>query len=1579
MTRSRIALLSLVAVFAGLSLLPSGASAAKVANPGNFSADVVEGMIRIKQNTFTFDQNSGIVFNGTINSAGTVAVPPSGVIFPSFPLESGGFNLTVSIRPADTSGSLQPISGTVDPMTGNGSLRLRVWIKIDGIPFGGGCRIGSATSPIDVNALITGTMPALGSNPSVTGSPYDTSNARLTVVNNNFSVPASSDCGIGAGTVDGELGLPSPSGNNEARFTLHTTPTFQKAIVPSFTATPSTGEAPLNVNFNASGTFSSRPVASYQWDFTNNGSFDATGQTTNFTYATPGTYTARLRVTDDQGDFADTTRTITAQVSPPDFAINKSHTGNFRVGSPGVYTIAVDGQRGPNTGPITVTDTLPAGLTFQSATGTNWTCNNSGQTVTCTFSNTLAAFADPPPITLTTNVTAAAIPSVINTATVSTTGDADASDNSDSDSTIVTATDLSIDKSHDDSNPGQFGNFYAGPGNDYTIEVSNEGDAATVGTTTVTDTLPEGLTYESATGTGWNCSATGQDVTCTHPGSIAANSDAAPITLTVTATVELGEGSREVTNTATVSTADDVNSANNSDSDPTLIVDSPDAAIDKESSTPTFTAATQGSYTIAVQNQGPKPTVGPTTVSDTLPTGLTYISATGTGWICQDVGQDVTCVYAATLAPGEAAPPITLTVDVGIDAIPEVTNTATVSTTGDANPSNDSDTETTEVRQIDVAVSKEQVGVFYVDRNAEYTITVTNSGNSATAEETIVTDTLPAGATYVSATGDGWDCGAVGQDVTCTYEDEIEGEGASAPPISLVVALDNAAVPEIENTVHVSTDDDLNPNNDSDTNTAEVIEQDVAIDKSHTGAFTVGASRTYILSVDNVGTRPTTGTTTVTDSLPDGLTFVSASGSGWSCGATGQDVTCTRAATIPAEGTTPDISIQVTVDEDAPAGINNTATVSSPGDRNAANDSDTDGASVNRPDLTIDKSHTGNFTAGSMGTYSIVVTNSGALATSSEVTVSDLLPEDLSYVSATGSGWTCGAGNQAVICERTTSIPANTAAPAITLNVAVDQDAASSVINSADVSVDGEANTSNNADSDPTTVDRVDADIDFDGPATINVGDDAVYTASVTNAGSAATHSAMTVEASFETGVVPVEADGDGWTCTVTGQDVECTSTATIASTEDSTEISFRTHVTADADDEVTHTATVDTDGDYTAANDSDTVTSTVTRSPDLELSISSVNPDGYRVGQDGAYRLTVRNDGGVATDDPTTITLTLPNGFSMVDTFTGEGDWSCSESGQVVTCTSAAALDPQTNSQVTVPVEVGPGAPNNATANATVSNVDDVDTSDNQASTTDPVRRIDLAVSQFPGTGFQVDEQGTIGVEVANNGNSPTVAQTVITDELPTGFTYAGFEGDGWTCSASLQTVTCSRDGSIPANSTAPLVTLTVNVSEGAALFTTNVIEVRTLDDSNGANDSDSEMILVAPKPPDPPDPDPVGQPVQIQTGKTKPTSSGFLTIFLACPASAEKRCAGTLTLRTGKIRVVPGRGKRRRIKVGSATYDIAAGRRFPVSFKMTKAAVTALRFRPSLKATAIADATATEVATVKRQVVINSRTAGR
>ena len=79
-------------------------------------------------------------------------------------------------------------------------------------------------------------------------------------------------------------------------------------------ANPTTGDAPLTVTFDGSGSTDpeGRPLT-YSWDLNGDGTFgDAASPTTSYTYTSSGTYTASLRVTDDQGatDTASVTITI---------------------------------------------------------------------------------------------------------------------------------------------------------------------------------------------------------------------------------------------------------------------------------------------------------------------------------------------------------------------------------------------------------------------------------------------------------------------------------------------------------------------------------------------------------------------------------------------------------------------------------------------------------------------------------------------------------------------------------------------------------------------------------------------------------------------------------------------------------------------------------------------------------------------------------------------------------------------------------------------------------------------------------------------------------------------------------------------------------------------------------------------------------------------------------------------------------------------------------------------------------------------------------------------------------------------
>ncbi|MBM9513505.1 PKD domain-containing protein [Desulfogranum marinum] len=72
--------------------------------------------------------------------------------------------------------------------------------------------------------------------------------------------------------------------------------------VASFTADPTSGEEPLDVNFDASGSSDDGLIVSYAWDF---GDGTGSGVTTSHTYNSPGIYNVILTVTDDDG-FTDT-------------------------------------------------------------------------------------------------------------------------------------------------------------------------------------------------------------------------------------------------------------------------------------------------------------------------------------------------------------------------------------------------------------------------------------------------------------------------------------------------------------------------------------------------------------------------------------------------------------------------------------------------------------------------------------------------------------------------------------------------------------------------------------------------------------------------------------------------------------------------------------------------------------------------------------------------------------------------------------------------------------------------------------------------------------------------------------------------------------------------------------------------------------------------------------------------------------------------------------------------------------------------------------------------------------------------
>jgi len=242
--------------------------------------------------------------------------------------------------------------------------------------------------------------------------------------------------------------------------------------------------------------------------------------------------------------------------------------------------------------------------------------------------------------------------------------------------------DLTIAKSHS-------GNFVRGASGTYTITVSNISlDAASSGLVSVIDTLPGGLTPTAASGTGWSCGVAGQTVSCTRSDALAAISNYPAITVTVSVAQAAGAS---LLNTATVSGGNELNTTNDTASDITTIVSSSDLAITKTGAPDPAKPGDVITYTLTVSNSGPTNATN-VTVTDTLPSTVSYISATPTQGTCSQTTGTVTCLLGGMNAGSSASISIQVTAVTPSSAV----NTASVTADQpDPDSSNNSATVTT--------------------------------------------------------------------------------------------------------------------------------------------------------------------------------------------------------------------------------------------------------------------------------------------------------------------------------------------------------------------------------------------------------------------------------------------------------------------------------------------------------------------------------------------------------------------------------------------------------------------------------------------------------------------------------------------------------------------------------------------------------------------------------------------------------------------------------------------------------------------------------------------------------------------
>ena len=398
------------------------------------------------------------------------------------------------------------------------------------------------------------------------------------------------------------------------------------------------------------------------------------------------------------------------------------------------YSLTVHNSGPQDATGVSLSDTLPAGVTFDSATPTQGTCSENAGTVDCA----LGTIADEASASVEIKVTPQAPGTLTNEANVSSdVADPDPADNSASvETTVDPAADLSLTKS-DSPDPALAGELLT-----YTLEVDNGGPQDATGVS-LTDNLPAGVTFDSATPSQGSCSENAGTVGC----SLGALADEG------VATVEIKvrpQSAGQITNEASV-TSDlaDPDLADNSASAETTVDPAADLSLSKTDAPDPVLAGELLTYSLTVHNSGPQDATG-VSLSDILPAGVTFDSATPTQGTCSENAGTVDCALG-TIADEASA-------SVEIKVTPQAPGTLTneanvVSLTADPSSANNSaGADTTVNAAADLSLSKtDSPDPVPAGELLTYTLTVHNSGPQD-ATGVSLSDTLPVGVTFESAT-----------------------------------------------------------------------------------------------------------------------------------------------------------------------------------------------------------------------------------------------------------------------------------------------------------------------------------------------------------------------------------------------------------------------------------------------------------------------------------------------------------------------------------------------------------------------------------------------------------------------------------------------------------------------------------------------------------------------------------------------------------------------------------------------------------------------------------------------------------
>ena len=1041
----------------------------------------------------------------------------------------------------------------------------------------------------------------------------------------------------------------------------------------------------------------------------------------------PGSQTNTATITSsDQFDPNTANNTASATLTPQqaDLALTKTTSDPTpNVGDTVTYTVTLSNNGPDSATKAQVTDLLPAGVSFVSATPSQ------GAYDPATGLWTAGVIVVGAPQTLMIQAMVVSPSQSTNTATITHADqfDPNTANNTASATQTPQQADLALTKSVSNLAPN------VGDTITYTITLTNSGpdpatgvqaqDAPAAGVSFVMATPSQG-TYDPASGI-WTV------------GTVDVGS---PATLVIQAIVT---SPNPRTNTATITSSDqfDPNTANNTASVVT-VPQQADLALTKTTSDPTPNVNDTVTYTITLSDNGPDAATN-AQVTDLLPAGLSFVSDTPS----QGTYDPATGLW--TVGTVDVGSPQTLVIVATVITASAHTNTATITHSDQFDPDSGNNT----AAASDSPQQANLVLIKTVDNAAPnvggtitFTIALGNLGPSD-ATNVSISDPLPVGLTLVSDTpSQGTYDPATGLWTVGTVD-------VGSPQTLMIVATVTTASPQTNTATITHADQfDPNPGNNTASTTLTPQQSDLALSKSVSNAApNVGDTITYTVTLSNNGPDAATGVQ-VTDLLPAGVTFVSATPSLAYDPATG----IWTVGTVNV-GSPQTLMIQATVT--SPGQSTNTATITSSDQFDPVTTNDT--ASVvtvpQQADLVLAKAVSDPTpNVGDTIAYTVTLTDNGPDAATG-VQVTDLLPAGLSFVSARASRgtydpasglWTVGTVTTA--SPQTLLILATVVSPSAQINTAT--------ITGAD---QFDPDTGNDTASTTTTPQQSDLALSKSvSNAAPNVGDTITYTVTLSNNGPDAATGVQVTDL-LPAGVMFVSAaPSQGTYNSVTGL-------WTVASVTTSAPQTLTLMATVVAPMQVINTATI-TNADQFDPDPSNNTASAPEAAEEADLALSkSVNDSAPNVGDTITYTVTLRNFGpdpafGVQVRDQ------LSPGVSFVSAAPSQGTYDSTTGVWTVgTVTTSAPL--------TLGLMVVVLSPKQQTNTATISHSDQFDPnlSNNTASSTLTPQQADLALAKTVNNPLpNVGEIITYTLTLTNNGpNTATNVQTV--DQLPAGLSF--------------------------------------------------------------------------------------------------------------------------------------------------------------------------------------------------------------